>query len=203
MPRMFKLLNRWGKTTNSAPVPELDTENGGVAAVPNSQEPAPSAALEALVSRKAFAEVATFYAQYLLESGKADSKQTCIDMVSKFVSAGMDRGDATANELESVKIYIERDDFKIRSPWEIRWSFMREIIEGTMDNLEYNTQSDGFAENELQLIKAFRDASETYNKLKDELRSVVVTAIDRMVEVILTEYASSLDPEFISRFSKK
>jgi len=201
---MFKLLNKWGKCpTNSAPVPELDTEGGSPDVVGAGATDAPSAALQALVSRKAFAEVATIYAQYLLESGKADSKQTCIDMVSKFVSAGMDRGDATSNELEAVKIYIERDDFKVRSPWEIRWSFMREIIEGTMSELEYSAQAEGFAENEIQLIKAFRDASETYNKLKDELRSVVVTAIDRMVEVILTEYAGSLDPEFISRYSKK
>jgi len=189
--------------SEAAPLPELgdtiidDTKPLG--------KPESSAAMTSMVSRRAFAELAILYAQYLMETGKADSREACAEQVGKFMSSGMDRGEITVNELEYVMGYIKSERLRIKTPWDVRYEFINEITQQTMGDLQWigSVENVGFSPEESQLITDYQKAFEVYDKLRWELRDNLIRTIESTIDVILIEYKSVLDQDFVSRYSTK
>lgn len=191
----------------AAPIPEMENGPEDIAqgeAGPEGSADMTSPALQQMLTKECFYGLAKRYAEWLLNTGIADSKETCMEMVSKFVDAAINRGDATAYEMTRIVDYIRGDELKVKTPWQEHYAFINQITEDVTTWFTWfdDQMISGFSEKEQQLARAFREASRTFYEARRALMDAVNKGMFDTIDSIVVGYASVLDPKFVEIFKK-
>ena len=165
-------------------------------------ESEPSAAAISFLNNKTKVAILKKYCDYLLESGKADSKKKCMEMVGPVISRMMDRGECPSTTMDVIENYINSpkltDAIKARKNVD---SLMRGCI---VDSIESMSERDSmtFSEPEKALFSTYSQALTSMRTCEKEVDKFVGERLRSRILTFIGSYGKLLDSGFVAQFKK-
>lgn len=160
---------------------------------------APSLQTHLVLQSKANVAVMKMFCDYMLKSGRADSKAACKQIAYGVIDKMVADGGATADLYKAVDAYLSSylvrlEQTEKRAQTDALVAMVGQDIGAAVEGLGM------LPEDEVAQLTAFKQAKAAYESARAELLALYKPIVMKQAQALFENYGAALTPEFTSQF---